>query len=408
MNWKQIKELREQRADLLKQAETLLDTATTETRDLSDEEQTQFDDLHSQAQALAKRIGVGEKHLDATNALPERRDLGKGDPTETPEGTAAPQADNEQRAVTAFESWIRTGESTELRALATTPDTSGGYAVPKVVHQNILTQLRSYDAFRRAGATEINVSNSGPYDVPLLLDEANAGGSAGENNAAGTGEPVFDRANLLDRRFDSKSIPVSEQMLSQGSLEPILYNLLAERIALAEQRAFTSGDDTFTPTTFEAPAGLLNEADTGVTVSASGTIGYDDLIDLMHSVPQAYRTQPSVGWMMADSTLAELRKVKDGEDRPIFVPAPNDTTPDRLLGKPVIVNDDFPVFAAGKKPIAFGKFASFWIKNAGGVRIKRDPFTQQNKDQVVFDGFANAGAGLTDKKAIKLLAVDTE
>ena len=66
------RELRDQRAGLKVEAQTLLDVAKKENRDLTVEERTKFDGLVAQVDTLQEDIRRAEK-MDALNAEPQER-----------------------------------------------------------------------------------------------------------------------------------------------------------------------------------------------------------------------------------------------------------------------------------------------------------------------------------------------
>src|SRR4029453_6666120 len=66
---------------------------------------------------------------------------------------------------------------------------------------------------------------------------------------------------------------------------------------------------------------------TGATLGKTGIVGqttaiiYDDLVDLEHAVDPLYR--PGSSYMMADSSLKVIKKLKDTAGRPIWQPGPS-------------------------------------------------------------------------------------
>jgi HK97 family phage major capsid protein len=67
--------------------------------------------------------------------------------------------------------------------------------------------------------------------------------------------------------------------------------------------------------------------------------------------------RPGVGFMMHDTSLKVVRKIKDSQGRPIFVPGYEQGSPGRAgdaLGRPITINQDIPVMAANAKSILFG------------------------------------------------------
>ena len=139
---------------------------------------------------------------------------------------------------------------------------------------------------------------------------------------------------------------------------------------------------------------------TGQTV----TVIYDDLADLFYSVNRAYRTKAS--WIMADSSLKVIRKIKDTTGRPIFTPGYEygitQDAPDLLMGKRISINDDVPVMAANAKSILFGDVGQYIIRDVMAVDIKRfDDSAFALNGQVGFCGWQRTGGNLVDTTAVK-------
>ena len=106
-------------------------------------------------------------------------------------------------------------------------------------------------------------------------------------------------------------------------------------------------------------------------------------------------------WMFADSTLKVVRKIKDSEGRPIFVPGYEQGNPggapDRLLGRPIAINDDVPAMAANAKSILFGDFRKYVIRRVMDLtmfRMTDSAFTTQG--QIGFIAFERMGGNLVD------------
>jgi HK97 family phage major capsid protein len=161
------------------------------------------------------------------------------------------------------------------------------------------------------------------------------------------------------------------------------------------------------------PNGIDVAAATGVT-AANGTsqvtaVIYDSLVNLQHSVDPDYRESGTCGFMFNDTTLREVRKIKDLQGRPIFVPgyetgAPQGS-PDRLLGSPITINQHMPSMAASAKSILFGDFKSYVIRDVMDVTMFR--FTDSaytKKGQVGFLAWMRSGGNLVDVGGVKAFA----
>ena len=105
---------------------------------------------------------------------------------------------------------------------------------------------------------------------------------------------------------------------------------------------------------------------------ASVGLSEDEIIDLKHSVDPAYRLSPSCAFMMHDSTMATVRKLKDSQSRYLWELSTIAGEPDRLDGFPVIVNNDMAsALTTGQKLVLFGDFRAYHIQDAGPVVLIR-------------------------------------
>jgi HK97 family phage major capsid protein len=142
---------------------------------------------------------------------------------------------------------------------------------------------------------------------------------------------------------------------------------------------------------------------TGTTVSAT----YDDLIDLIHSVNSAYRAR-GARFMLRDTSVAALRKLKDTSGRPIWNPGDNESisggAPATICGYAYTVNDDVAAMAANARSIAFGDFSQFVIRDvAGSTSMRRfDDSAFALNGQVGFCGWMRTGSNLLDTAAVKV------
>ena len=76
-------------------------------------------------------------------------------------------------------------------------------------------------------------------------------------------------------------------------------------------------------------------------------------------------------WVLNDSTIKAVRKLKDSTGQYLWQPSLTAGTPDTLLGRPVKTSAYMPVIAAGAKTIAFGDFSYYWIADRQGRSFKR-------------------------------------
>lgn len=182
----------------------------------------------------------------------------------------------------------------------------------------------------------------------------------------------------------------------------------------AEGAAFVSGNGV------KKPRGFLSY-DIAANASYSwGSVGYiasggagafassnpgDNIIDLLHSLKATYRNGATM--LMADTTLAALRKIKDGSGSfYLFNPDPTGEFDGIVLGKPVVVDDNVPVIAANSYSIAYANWKrAYRIVDRRGITLIRDNITA--KGTTKFNFRKRVGGGIRNFEAIKLMKFAT-
>jgi len=144
-----LKDLRERRGRLVADMRGLLDAASAETRDLTTEEQSRYDEMFAEQERVGAQIAREERQQDLDRRMAETAAHGtNGDGSQSGaetrdaprEDRANPRATPEYRA--AFARFLRGGVGVlageELRALQAGADVDGGYLVAP---QQFVTEL---------------------------------------------------------------------------------------------------------------------------------------------------------------------------------------------------------------------------------------------------------------------------
>ncbi len=131
----------------------------------------------------------------------------------------------------------------------------------------------------------------------------------------------------------------------------------------------------------------------------------DDLISLQHALKEQYRI--GAVWLMADTVLSTVRQFKDSSGA--FYMWQPDTTAGfggRLLGSPVIIDDNMPVVAANSFSVAYANFQrAYTIVDRRGISVIRDNVTKKGVTKFHFS--RRVGGGITNFEAIKLMKFST-
>jgi HK97 family phage major capsid protein len=230
-------------------------------------------------------------------------------------------------------------------------------------------------------------------------DTANEGSDEQAENAPADDDvdPDFGNKELGAFTYDSGVVLVPIELLqdSEVDLAAEILALASERIGAKLNKRTTLGSGT------GQPQGFVTGATVGKDAASATAITYDELLDLLHSVPAPYRRRGG-RWQFNDQTLAAIRKLKDGDNRYIFTPG-SAGSPNQVLGYDYVVNPAMDDIAAGKKPIAFGDFSRYRVRFVANPFVRRLEEAYATRRQVGFYIAQRADGRLTDAKAVAVL-----
>ena len=251
-------------------------------------------------------------------------------------------------------------------------------------------------AIRQTNVRVITTDGGENYEYPKFTGYPAEATVVGEGATIGTSDPTFGRATLGAYKF-GWLWQVSNELLQDSA-----YDILSE-LAFVFGRALANGEGKkfLLGTGTSEPEGLLTAAGStyqvvGGTPAANGPT-YTNLVDTMHEVIPPYRVNSS--WLFSDKTLQALRKLVDGNNRPLWQPGLagfGTDVPDTILGKPYRIDPYMPDPAVGATSIAYGDFSAFMIRDVAGVRLERSDDFAFNQDLVSFRILHRADSALID------------
>lgn len=407
MSWQIIKRLNEERGEALAAMKAILAKAETEkrdgkSRDLTPEESTQFDALNTKAEQRKSDI---EKY-ERTQALEtELAKHGKGeqragrDDLNTPE-QAVQQKAKEQRA--AFDKYLRFGKSElapdETRALTVT---GSGVVGDRPFYDSLVIGMKAYAGVRQAGATVLPTSDGNPLTVPALTDVSNTGILVGEAaDSEDDADPTPTTITLNGLKFDSKWIKLSLELIQDSAypVEATILSMASERIGRALNTYTTTGTGSGQPKGFVTAAGV------GKTAALTNAINYEELIDFIHSLDAAYRNTGKAVVQFHDTTLAAIRKLKNGAGMYIWS-AGAAGAPANILDFPYVVNNDMAQLTSGADSVvaAFGDFTRYFIRDVTAPWIVRADELFISDGLIGYKVFSRHDGNLADTNAVKTL-----
>ena len=273
-------------------------------------------------------------------------------------------------------------------------DSEGGYLVPDEFEKQLVAALQEENFFRTL-ATIIQTS-SGDRKIPVVTGHGEASWMD-ENGLYPESNETFGQVSIGAYKLGT-AIKISDELLNDSAfdLESYIANEFARRIGTKEEEAFIAGDGTNKPT------GVFTSAEAGTTTSGA-SITFDDMMDLYHSLRTPYRRKAV--WLLNDTTVKALRKLKDNNGTYIWQPSVQIGQPDMILNRPYYTSTFAPDIAAGKKPILFGDFSYYWIADRQGRSFKRLNELYAANGQVGFLASQRVDGKLILTEAVKTLAI---
>lgn len=282
----------------------------------------------------------------------------------------------------------------------------GGYLAPVEWDRTITDRLVEVSPMRQIASIQ-TISTAG---FRKLFNQRGMGsGWVGETAARPqTNTPEF--AQLTYATGELYANPAAtQQMLDDAAvnLEDWIANEVEAEFAYQEGLAFVAGNGvnkpngvlTYVEGAANAAAHPFGAIKTQTTASATA-ITSDELIDMVYDLPGAL--SQNARFVLNRTSLARIRKLKDGDGNYLWQPSFSAGQPQTLLAYPVTEMAAMPNVAAGAVPIAFGDFRrGYLIVDRTGVRVLRDPYT--NKPFVHFYTTKRVGGGLLDPQALRAM-----
>lgn len=393
-----VLELREKRAKAWEAAKKFLDAKRTADGFVSAEDAAAYDRMEADVVNLGKEIERLERQaaIDAELARATSTPI-----TNQPNG----RIDGEVKTGRATEEYkrafwngMRNRISYDVQnALSIGTDSEGGYLVPDEYEKKLVESLQD-EVFFRSLATVIRTS-SGDRKIPIVTSKGEAAW-IDEEGQFPESDDSFGQTSIGAYKL-ATMIKVSDELLNDSvfNIEQYISKEFGRRIGAKEEEAFFVGDGQ------GKPIGLFNTtggAETGVT-AATVSITFDDIMDLYYSLRAPYRNKAS--WLLNDSTVKAIRKLKDGNGNYIWQPSVREGEPDRILNRPYRTSIYVPELAEGKRVMSFGDYSYYWIADRQGRSFKRLNELYAATGQVGFLACERVDGKLILSEAVKTLDV---
>ena len=320
-----ILELREKRAKAWEAAKAFLDSHRKENGVLSAEDDAAYTRMEQEITDLGKEIARLERQeaLDAELNRPVNKPLtgkpgGKADADGGEDKTGRASDDYRRNFWNAMRSKAPMPAVTNALQIGT--DSEGGYLVPDEYERTLVEALEEENIFRQMA--KVIKTSSGDRKIPVVASKGTASW-IDEEGAFPESDDSFGQVSIGAYKLGTL-IKVSEELLNDSvfDLQSYISREFARRIG-----------------------------------------------DLYYSLKSPYRKKSM--WVLNDSTIKAIRKLKDNNGQYLWQPSLTAGTPDMILGRPIKTSAYMPAMAAGAKTIAFGDFSYYWIADRQGRSFKR-------------------------------------
>lgn len=279
--------------------------------------------------------------------------------------------------LTTEERLVLRGGAAEFRAQTAGSTTAGGYTVPTTLAQFIIRSMLAWGPMYDDNiCTTIATTSGEAIRIPTIDDTSKSAGAHTEGAAltddgsedVTVGQKALD-AYMYDTEFVKWSIELSQDSIFNW--EQLLADLLGERMGRKANSELTTANGT------SKPNGIVNASTLGKTAVGTTAITYDEIIDLEHSVDPAYRLSPKSRFMMNDSTLKAVRKLKDGAGNYLWQQGNLQAgIPSMLNNRPYSINQAMASMTTGNKVMLFGDFGKYYVRKVGQpiIGVMRERF----------------------------------
>lgn len=380
-----MKKLIEKRETLRAMLNAMIEKAKTENRAFSEDENTEFNRIETEINALEKTISAEERarkitEIHAPQANPDK----KPDKSEI-----------EERAFADFIS----GKITEMRAGEQNVTMSNNAAViPETIANKIIDEvkdicpiLRNADIYHVKGVLKIpkwtKANSTHDVTVGYSAEFSQLTPDSGKFISVDLGGYLAGALVLIGKSvINNAAVNVSQFVIRK----------IAEKAAEFLEHELLAGTGS------NAAQGALNSGNT-VTAGSSTALTIDDFINLQSAVKQAF--QKNACWTMNSKTFTAVKLLKDEMGRPLIQPDSTKEFPYMLLGKPVYLSDNMPDVAAKAKPVLYGDYSGLSVnfREDIGIEVLREQYHTQHA--VGIDCWFEFDSKVTDEQKLAVLVM---
>lgn len=374
-----INTLKAERKKLVDDARGLLNAADTEKRELTAEQNTQYETIMADADKRTARIEQEERLLEAElrnrSTDPENKEKPPvekdGERKEVPKElrdlhmqalrtliTEGPTAltSEQRKAVTESHSLM------EVREMSAFASNQSVMLAPQEFTNQIIKDLEKVTAVREL-ASIFSVNTLAGIGVPTDAEDTEEAEMTAELTAPSAASDLTLGLRELRPHQSSKLIKLPTTLL-QSARFPV-ESLASEKLgpgnsAAPRKMKYNTGSGAQEPLGLFTASAFGIDTDRDVVCGSATNYTWDGIIDIEAALREEYRS--GAKFLLPRNGQTRLRKLKDGEGRYIWEPSVRQGEPDRILGYEYKISDYTPgTFTSGQYVGMFGDFKYYWI-----------------------------------------------
>lgn len=366
-----VKGLEEKKNDLIERAESILNDAETNKRELTDDEAQELAEIRDDVRKIKEALNIADELKDDKKMVKEDNNVPANQDDKNKE---AEQKANEEAETRAFDAYLRNRVEHQRGAVNLTKGENGA-VIPATIAKKIISKVYNICPILER-STQYNVR--GKLVVPYYDEDTSTITVAYANEFEELASDVgaFDKIEL-DGFLAGALTLVSRSLINNTDFN--LVDFVVEKMAYAVKRFIehelligTSGKVTGLST-------LTN----GITAGSATAITADEVVQLHDSIKDDF--QENAIWIMSPQTRTALRTLKSTTGYYLLNDDLSSPFGATILGKPVYVSDNMPDMGAGNVAIYYGDMRGLATKFSENMEIEvlREKYATQHAVGVV-------------------------
>ena len=388
-------ELRRLKKRSLESAEQILDTAILENRELTSNEEVEFETRKNEAKELDSLVSHSQerrariqretsRYSSSDDSSFEWRSFLRGDNVKLDVAYGDAVARRIARDTT----------RPERRDLVTT---SGLASVPTSVLNEIVLRLVTESAVLQASPRALNTASGETIKVPTFTSYGTAS-FVSEGSAFAENDPNASSVEMKAHKV-GRLLQVSDELIMDTGFD--IERFLSEELGVSVGQAIASAIDGTNIGTSTVQGAFSTATSVGVTgTAATGAPSISEIFSLYYSVNPRYQQNGS--WLMNPATLQHLSTLNDTQGRSLLLPSLSENTPTTLLGRPVYTSTQVASYGSAVSSVIFGDISrGYYVRFAGGLKVVSSRDFALNTGLVTYRVEARVDGRVVDTSAMK-------